>query len=519
MKDDTNREGTPVPDRKPPRFIIPRYAINRLSFGGVVIFVVAAVAILLSFTLAELTGETNPYIGIFIYMVLPVFLGLGFALILFGMFLTRRKIRKFGDGAIPRRPRIDLSRGAHRNTLILIVVGLVVFAGVSVVGSYQAFHHTESVSFCGSTCHTVMKPELVAYGNSSHARVACVKCHVGPGAGFYAKSKLSGAYQVYAVATNKYPRPIPTPIENLRPAQETCEQCHWPEKFFGAQQKLFNHFMYDEENSYWPINLLIKTGGGDPGQGLASGIHWHMNIEMEVEYIARDEKRQDIPWVRIKDRQTGRVTIYQNEEDPLTDEEIAAATPRTMDCMDCHNRPSHKYRSPSDALDFVLTTGQMDPSIPEIKLIAEEAMLADYETEDEAVEGIADYILTYYGDNYPDFYQENTDLLEDAVLAAQTQFKLNFFPEMKVRWDVYPDNIGHFIFPGCMRCHTINHRSDDGRQIKTDCSACHAIIAQGSGERAESGVSEEGLPFVHPEDIEEAWKEMACFECHEGTQP
>ncbi len=513
----TDEKGYPL--GKPRGPIIPRYALNRLSYTGFVIFMITGVAMLCSFALAEIMGDTNPYIGIFIYMVLPVFLLAGLGLVLFGMYLTRRKIKRVGDDAIPRRPRIDLSKGSQRRTLYFVIAGVTAFFAISVVTSYQAYHHTESVSFCGQTCHPVMKPELVAYGNSAHARVACVACHVGPGAGFYAKSKLSGAYQVYAVAANKFPRPIPTPIENLRPAQETCEQCHWPEKFFGAQQKMFNHYMYDKENSHWPINMLIKTGGGDPRYGQASGIHWHMNIQTEVEYIARDEKRQDIPWVRVIDRQTGRVTVYQDEENPLTEEEIAAAEPREMDCMDCHNRPSHQFRSPQYAIDYAITTGQIDQSIPEIKVVAEEAMLGEYETEDEAMHGIATSILAFYLNEYPEFNRQHKGMIEQAVHATQEQFKLNFFPEMNVRWDVYPDNIGHFIFPGCMRCHSGNHKGDDGREITKDCTICHAIIAQGTGERAESGVSEDGLEFSHPEDIDGEWRETGCYECHEGTQP
>ncbi len=506
-------------EQKVKRFVVPRYAINKLSFAGFVMLLFTAGTMVVALALAAIIGESNPYMGIFVYMVLPFFLLIGMGLILIGMYFTRRKVKRLGDEAIPRRPRIDLSKSAHRNTMYMIIAGVLFYIVLSVVGSYGAYHHSESVEFCGETCHVVMEPERVAYRNSTHARVACTACHVGPGAGWYAKSKLSGAYQVYAVLTDKFPRPIPTPIDNLRPAQETCEQCHWPEKFFGAQQRIFDHYMYDKENTYWPINMLIKTGGGSPTTGHTSGIHWHMNIQTEVEYIARDEKRQDIPWIRITDRQTGRVTIYQNDDDPLTDEEIAAAVPRKMDCMDCHNRPSHKFRSPTYAVDYAISTGAIDRSIPEIKRVAEQALIGDYATREEAEHGIANTILTFYLNNYPDFNRENIGLIDQAVAATQYQYSQNFFPEMKVRWDEYPDNIGHFISPGCMRCHTGSHRSSDGRELTRDCRACHAIIAQGTGDRAQMAVNEEGLDFEHPEDIDDAWKEIGCFECHTGTQP
>jgi hypothetical protein len=363
-----------------------------------------------------------------------------------------------------------------------------------------------------------MEPEHTAYANSPHARVSCAECHVGAGAGWYAKSKLSGAYQVYAAAFNKYPRPIPTPIKNLRPAQETCEQCHWPEKFFGAQQRQYNHYMYDEANTHWPINLLIKTGGGDPKTGQTAGIHWHMNIGVQVEYVARDERRQDIPWVRVTDRTTGRVTVYQDQVSPLSAEELAASTVRRMDCIDCHNRPSHKFNSPDNAIDRAILTGTIDASLPEIKRVAVEAMQAPYETKDDAFRAIATKIPDFYLQNYPDILAQKRVAIDEAVLATQYQFSQNVFPEMKVRWEGYPDNIGHFIFPGCMRCHDGNKVSDDGWTITRDCTACHAILRQGAGENMQMAVTEEGLEFSHPDGGED-WRDTNCHDCHTGTQP
>jgi hypothetical protein len=463
--------------------------------------------------------ETNPYFGIFLYMVMPVFLIFGLVLIPIGMFRTWRAWKRTGKKTYPVWPLIDFNKGRHRNAAVIFVAGTFLFICVSAIGSYQAYHFTESVAFCGKLCHSVMKPEHTAYQYSPHARVACVECHVGPGADWFAKSKLSGLYQVYAVNANVYPRPIPTPIENLRPAQETCEQCHWPEKFFGGQQKQFNHYRYDEENSHWPINLLIKTGGGDPATGQTAGIHWHMNIAVKIEYIARDKRRQDIPWIRVTDNQTERVTVYQDVDNPLTEEEIANSEIRRMDCMDCHNRPSHIYNSPDYSIDLKILTGRIEQSIPEIKRIAVEAMDSEYATEEEGLREIANYITSYYRLEYPEYYNKNRDNIESAILATQDAFSKNIFPEMKVRWEVYHDNIGHFISPGCMRCHMGNHVSDEGIAITRDCHACHVILSQGSGDRAEEAASQEGLEFQHPEDIDEAWLEMGCHECHTGTQP
>jgi len=387
------------------------------------------------------------------------------------------------------------------------------------VGSYQAYHYTESNEFCGQTCHRVMHPEFTAYQNSSHARVKCVDCHIGSGAGWYAKSKLSGAYQVYATLADKYPVPIPTPIKNLRPAQETCEQCHWPKRFFGAQQRQFNHYMYDEANTYWPINMLIKTGGGDPKTGQTSGIHWHMNIGVRVEYVARDTRRQDIPWVRVSDRVTGRVTVYEDTENPLSREELQRAEIRVMDCMDCHNRPSHNYYSPDHQIDLALLTGRIDRDIPEIKRVAVEAMAQEFDSEEAAIEGIANYMTQIYREKRPELYVRQRAAIDAAIVSTQEAYGRSIFPTMKVKWSEYPDDIGHFIYPGCMRCHDARHRSAEGLQLTRECNACHAILSQGSGGRAQLSTTQAGLEFEHPEDIGEAWREVGCFACHGGVRP
>jgi hypothetical protein len=500
----------------------PRLAYNWISAVGVALALVSGVtfAVLVAMVLMTGGGGTNPYYGIFMYMVLPPLLVIGIVLIPIGMWREWRHWKRGGARkGMPRWPAIDLNKPSHRNAIVVFLFATIFFFVLSGVGSYSAYHYSESVEFCGTTCHTPMKPEFTTYQRSPHARVACATCHIGPGAGWFVKSKLSGSYQMYAVLTNKFPRPIPTPIESLRPAQVTCEQCHWPKMIFGAQQKQFNNYKYDEKNTYWPIDMLIKTGGGDPRTGQTAGIHWHMNIGVKVEYIARDEKREDIPWVRVEDQRTGRVTIYQNKENPLTKQEIAQATPRVMDCMDCHNRPSHIFHSPDYAIDQEILTGGIDPSLPYIKQKAVEAMSADYKTTQEAVRKIASTITDYYRTEYPELAEKDAVTIDNAVVATQDAFTHNIFPEMKARWSDYPSNIGHFISPGCMRCHDGNHVSDDGVVVTNECTTCHTILSQGSGEEAEVASTAEGLEFKHPEDIAEMWRDTQCTECHSGTQP
>lgn len=498
---------------------LPSIYYNWVSVAGAYIASVTLLLILFFLGISLLFDfASNPYLGIIQFLVLPTIMIGGLIFVPVGGFIFRRRIQE-REGEPPGLPHIDFNKKSHRNGAAIFAFGSVIVIFISVVAGYQTFHYSESVSFCGLTCHEVMKPEYVAYQNSPHARVACASCHIGTGAGWWAKSKLSGAYQVYAVLANDYPKPIPTPIKNLRPAQETCEQCHWPQKFFGAQQRRYNHFMYDEGNTPWPIDILIRTGGGDVKTGQERGIHWHMNIGYEVEYIARDDQRQDIPWVRSVDRKTQRVTIYQDIDNPLTEDELATLERRQMDCMDCHNRPSHIYNSPDNAVDLALLTERIDHTLPYIKMVAVEAMDAEYETEQEAKQAIATKIADYYELEYPELYDTSKAIIDQAIAAVQEEFGKNIFPEMKVRWTEYPTNLGHFMSEGCMRCHDGSLIGDKGQEMTTDCTTCHVILAQGSGDRAQMASSSEGLEFVHPEDIDEAWREMGCYECHSGVQP
>ncbi len=497
----------------------PTLAYNFTTAVGLLLAGIGALTAIVLFVLVSTREHGNAYVGILLYLVIPAFMIMGLLLVPLGMWRRHRAIQQGRDRG-ESWPVVDLNRPPHRRALAIFAVGTVMFVGLSAFGAYHGYEYTESVEFCGTTCHDVMKPEYVAYQHSAHARVACASCHIGGGASWFAKSKISGMYQVYAVLADKYPRPIETPIRELRPAQETCEQCHWPQKFFGGQQKQFNHYMYDSTNTHWPINLLIKTGGGDPRTGQSSGIHWHMNIGAKVDYIARDHDRTDIPWVRVTDRQTGRVTVYANSDgDTLTAADHDTLTVRTMDCVDCHNRPSHGYPPPDETIDQAILLGQIDPSLPEIKRVAVEAMAETYETEPEALTAIANSIGEFYESNHPELYDSRRADIDDAILATRAAFSRSIFPEMKARWDVYPSNVGHFNSIGCMRCHNQNLQSAAGESITTDCNACHTILSQGTGARLASSHGAEGLEFEHPVDIDDAWRENGCYECHTGTQP
>jgi len=211
---------------------LPKSFYNWISLGGATLAIISFFIILFLLLISMLYSGGSSYIGLFTFIILPVFLVIGLILIPIGMLRKTKNDKKTTAPPEQKKwPIINLNDARYRNAWLIFSIGTLLFLMLSAIGSYEAFHYTESNRFCGSVCHSVMEPEYTAYQNSPHARVACVECHVGPGAGWYVKSKLSGLYQVYAVTTGNYPKPIPTPIENLRPARETCEECHWPEKF------------------------------------------------------------------------------------------------------------------------------------------------------------------------------------------------------------------------------------------------------------------------------------------------
>ncbi len=485
---------------------------NPISLIGIALAAVALANIIFLVLIDVLSSQPSPYIGILAYMVAPGFLVFGLILIPIGLAWERRR-RLQAVGAPFHFARLDLNNPAQRSTVAFVLSFVVAFTLISAVGSYKAYEFTDSVDFCGQLCHSVMHPEFTAYQASPHARVACVECHVGSGASWYVKSKLSGMRQVYYTAMGTFPRPIPTPVQNLRPAQQTCEQCHWPKKFWGAQLKTFTHYGDDEQNTPRVIRMLIKTGGGDPTLGQAGeGIHWHMNIANKITYFASDEQRQVIPYVRMEDAQ-GHVTEYVTNDKPPTPAQIEKADKRRMDCIDCHNRPSHIYVAPDLSVDRAITGHSIDATLPYIKKQGVDVLVADYKTTDEAKQAIADKISKFYQEKYPQIATSKADSVKGAITELQRIYSTTFFPSMRVNWRTHPNNIGHLYFPGCFRCHDGNHVSKDGKVISKDCNSCHTVL-----EQQESGTQVASLPaqtFKHPVDIGDL-SQVNCADCHNG---
>jgi NapC/NirT cytochrome c family, N-terminal region len=487
---------------------------NPVSLAGTALALVSLGNIFLFSLIGFIAVRPSPYIGILAYMVAPAFLICGLFLMAAGAWRERRRRAREGEGEVPLYPRIDLNDPGQRSAVLSFGAFVLVFVMLSGAGSYKAYEFTDSVQFCGQTCHTVMYPEYTAYRLSPHARVACVECHVGSGATWYVKSKLSGTRQVFAALFRTYPRPIPTPVHNLRPAQETCEECHWPKKFYGAQLKIFTHYSSDEKNTPRQIRLLLKTGGGDPATGSPEGIHWHMNISNKIDYVAADEGRQVIPYIRVEDMQ-GRVTEYYAQDSTLSKEQIAKATRHRMDCVECHNRPSHIYVPPDQAVDESLLARKIDASLPYIKQQAVAALTGKYDTTGAAVEGIAQQLESFYESKYPDLAKSKQLEIRQAIEEVQQIFQRTTFPEMKLNWQTHPNNLGHYYFNGCFRCHDGQHVSPQGKVVTKDCNTCHTITGQEEGGVKIASVPQ--LNFQHPVDLGDL-TQVNCSDCHTGGE-
>ncbi len=503
------------------KLMLPPSSKNWLSLAGVVIALTSLFMIVFLFIVTSLMREQAVYLGLVTYILLPAIMIVGLLFIPVGMFLKNRRERHEEHQLAAGWPKIDLNIPHYRHAFFIFIIFSGFFLLLSAVGSYEAFHYTESTSFCGTLCHAVMEPEYTAHSNSPHAKVPCAVCHVGPGADWYVRSKLSGLYQVYATVADVYPRPIPTPIKNLRPARAVCEQCHWPQKFYGHKLQLQTHYLPDRDNTPWRIGLNLKVGPSQAALGLIDGIHWHINSRVRIDYIAADSGRQQIPWVRYTNLDSGAVKVFRDKGRTTGSGVLPPpGVMRTMDCIDCHNRPSHLYRAPAQFINAAMTAGRIPATLPEIKKLAVQFTSVTYPSGIAAQESIRAGILQFYQLHYPDLFASQRALVEKGVTGVQEEFMKNIFPYMKVSWKAYPDNIGHLYFSGCFRCHNGNHVSDTGETISNSCTLCHDISIQGTpGKGLEAARIGESLKFRHPEEIGDAWQDTPCSDCHTGGNP
>jgi hypothetical protein len=438
---------------------VPRNGIGLL---GAILAIVSGILIV-AFAVLGIAGEGgSPYVGMAIYVVLPTLFVAGLALIPVGAWLARRREAR-GDFA-SHLPVLDLNDAGVRRRVLVLSALTVANVFVVSVAAYEGVHYMDSSRFCGS-CHSVMAPEFTAYQRSPHARVHCVECHIGPGASWFVKSKLSGAWQVVSVTFDLYERPIPTPVRALRPARDTCEQCHWPARFSGDRLQIRTHFAEDAASTARQTVLVLHVGGEE------HGIHRHVNPGVRIRYQS-DPKRETIGVVEAA-LPDGSVRTYRAEGASVG----AAPEWRVMDCVDCHNRPSHAFDLPGDAVDAALAAGRIDRAIPFIRREAAAVLQADHPSHAAAREVIPQALLARYATLDPAALETRRPALEAAGRELAEIWTRNVWPQMKIGWGTYRSALGHDRSPGCFRCHDEAHATDDGKVLSQDCDQCHALLA------------------------------------------
>jgi Ni/Fe-hydrogenase b-type cytochrome subunit len=505
-------EGAGPPTRRPGPGPVALYR-NWTSYIGTGIAAIGVVvfAVLTAYHTIGGGALIQPYGDLVIFFGPPVLVIIGIVVVLIGMYIQWIRWRMYKPLSFARYPKWDLNLARERRALLAVAIGAAILSIPAVYGGYQAYLYTDAVSFCGAVCHS-MTPEYVTYQLSPHARVTCAQCHVGPGAAGYVESKVRGVVELSETIQDNYPRPIPVPVTALRPIRGNCEKCHWPAYFFGSHEVRRVHFLPDERNTRWEIDMLVPIGGGEAPDPSQMGIHWH--VASTVEYVASDAERQNITWVRSVDPRTGAAKVFTSQPRATT-----APPPgeiRTVDCVDCHNRPSHILTAPDRSVDLALANGSIDASLPFIKQQATAALAAVHASREEAMNEIDGSLRGFYQKSYPQVYASKQAAIGSAIRYLQNTHDRNFFPAMRVRWDTYYMNDGHFHFAGCFRCHDGQHKSVDGGVISSDCSYCHTILQQGKAGSLEFATGPEGLNFTHPVDIGTAWAEQACSSCHTG---
>ena len=436
-----------------------------LAAAGAAITTVMALLFIVLLALDFAGFFHTPYFGLLLFVLVPAVFVLGLILIPLGILLERRRRRA---GKAPAEwPRIDLGSPRHRQialgVFLLTCVNLVLLS----IASVGAVHYMETTTFCGQVCHTTMEPEYVAHQSGPHARVPCVDCHVGPGVDALVQSKMAGTRQLWHVVTNRVAKPVPTPVHTMRPARFTCENCHWPEKFHGDEVRVFEEFGDDEKNTPTATTMRLLVGGGSAALGIGTGIHWHMNLDNRIEYVAGDEKRETIPFVRLRTRDG---TVREYFAPNVTAEQMANREVRQMDCMDCHSRPAHTFfATPQRAVDAAMSQGRLPRELSFVRREAVAAVAAEYPDKAAALQAIATRLREFYKTQSG----AEARLVDRAVSGTQEIWARNVFPAMKVTFGTYPNHIGHVDSPGCFRCHDDEHKTKDGRVIGQDCEMCH----------------------------------------------
>jgi hypothetical protein len=447
---------------------------SRVALAGAILFVLLFPCLLVSTLIDLYGGIENPYFSLLLYLVLGPVLTIAVILMIAGYCLAKPKE---GEGVftyealkeqltIPGRYR-RIRRLVYASTFLacsfLFALG---------IAAHSGNRYTESVEFCGTFCHTVMAPEFITHQNSPHSRIGCIQCHISKDADGRTGVKIIGMQQLFATLSDTYPRPLKVPLASLRPSRAICEECHRPETFHGQGLHFLDTFLPDEHNSHLQTAIIMKIGSGGYRGRSAQGIHWHTSEQHRLLYVAADQERRQIDQVELTDANGG-TTIYSRDGKGVA-EPAAGGETRLMDCIDCHNRPTHIFLAPGEALDQKILTRQIPVEMPFVKRESLAAVTEEYGSAEEARLGIDRRLRSWYGANYPELAASRPDLLARAIAGAQQAYAENVFPEMNIRWGTYQSLIGH---QGCFRCHDDSFRSGDGKVISRACHLCHTIMA------------------------------------------
>jgi hypothetical protein len=397
----------------------------------------------------------------------------------------------------------------------------VLFLLVVVTGTYT-WEYTNSTVFCGSACHGIHPAEIASYQTSPHAEVKCVECHIGRAfIGNQITRKMGEIRHVAAATFKNYEYPLH--VKNLRPAREVCELCHNPDKFSDDSQRVIYHYGSDEQNSLERTYLVMKTGGGMVREGLGEGIHWH--IKNKVLYYATDETEQEIPYIKVFDEEFSAVYEYVDLTSDFSPYTVNDTDLKEMDCITCHNRISHFFPDPEEAVDSAISKNLISTDIPQIRRKAVEVLSVSYESKEKAMRDF-DLLRNFYRDNYADFQQNHVNEIDQAIKAIKDIYQQTVFPDQQVDWNTHADNLGHMNDPGCFRCHDGKHLDLAGYAIRLECNLCHAIPAITGPEDTETQIliSHEKQPkshhnpnwialhrYVYDENDENEY----CSECHD----
>ncbi|MBD3217114.1 MAG: hypothetical protein GF310_02475 [candidate division Zixibacteria bacterium] len=450
-------------------------SLNKIGLAGVVLTTSSFVTFVILELVRILGFITNAYVGLVNYMVFPAIFIIGLILIPIGWRRRKKQTGKSTKELLQEQFEKEETEGKFLGSRIFRTIAIFTIVNVAFLSvlSSRMLHFMDEPHFCGTACHTVMNPEWVTYQASPHARVKCVECHVGEGVDALVDAKLNGLWQIISLTFSLYEQPIPTPVHQLRPARETCEKCHWPDKFYGQRLKTIVNYKKDSLSTpeFTTLSLKIDVGERD----VRRGIHWHIAEENEIRYASVDDEREEMIWVDVR-QPDGSFKRYQNIE-LVKEHEDEFESVRVLDCVDCHNRATHIYEQPEKALNERIRKGLINRSIPFIKNVGLGAILPIYNDTAQAREEIANHVRGFYQRRYPEILRQNFAEIDSAIAVLQSIYARNIHPYMKIRWNSYPSHIGHRGDGGCFRCHNPNLVDAEGVGISDDCTLCHSIAA------------------------------------------